>query len=211
MAKIKFGLTDVEEPEARKFENWDFTKRPVPQGEYEGKLRFLRLKTNSKGNPMLNGLFVIDEPKELADGKANPKAKYNGAPAFFNQNIMKDQLSFVKEFLDAFGPKKATWRAFADDSSGQNVTDGGKPVETFSKFAGVVLDGENRMVAFIKPGEFNGQKKIDVKRWVSWADAFEADPDTDDNGAPKSWRDDLPSDSPVVDSGDEDDDDLFAS
>jgi hypothetical protein len=105
MPKVAWGGDfgrDVETAEGGDFEPYD---GPTPKkGVYITRMKLLRLKINSNDDHMLNGLFVIDEPK------SSPKSKYNGCPMWWNGNITEQGAGYINKFLDVLGlDRKAFW------------------------------------------------------------------------------------------------------
>jgi hypothetical protein len=71
-----------------------------PKGVYRCRLKMLRLKQNKNGEPMVNGLLVISEPKK------SPKAQYNGYSFWFNINVTKVGAPWVNNFLSVLVPEE---------------------------------------------------------------------------------------------------------
>lgn len=95
-----------------------------PKGVYRLALRLLRLKKNKNGDPMLNGLVVINEPA------GSKKTQYNGYDFWFNLNVTSQGSRWVNNFLSALVPenkvaalRKAFWdqKVMVDKSEPPNV------------------------------------------------------------------------------------------
>lgn len=75
-----------------------------PKGVYRFQLKFLNMKENSNGDPMLNGVL------EIAERPKSEKGKFNGYGMWFNLNVTKQGAPYVNNFLDVFGfNRKAFW------------------------------------------------------------------------------------------------------
>jgi hypothetical protein len=70
-----------------------------PKGVYRCAMRLLRLKNNKNGDPMLNGLLVINEPA------GSKKSQYNGYDFWFNLNVTSQGSRWINNFLSALVPE----------------------------------------------------------------------------------------------------------
>jgi len=176
MPKVKWGI-DTSEPE--ELEQFDVYDGPMPPADvYSGNLRRLVLKENKNGDDMLNGLFVIREPK------GSVKAKYNGAAIWFNQNITEQGKPYVLQFLKAFG---LTWKDFMT----KTVTDTDERPAKVMKIGTVKFnDGSEpacRLQSKIGKDQ-DDNKRLDVRSWLppkaeaestEWDDGDEEPDDAD--------------------------------
>lgn len=142
MGKVKWSI-DADEPED--LEGYDVYDGPdLPKGVYRFQLKFLRLKENRNGDPMLNGLLVVNDDR--AD-----KKRYNGAPVWFNQNVTEQGKPYVKQFLNSIG---VSWKDFMS----KTVMDEDTDPPTITKMGVTKLDGSTLLRALIKiqSGEYSG-------------------------------------------------------
>src|SRR5882757_227233 len=131
-----------------------------PKGVYRCTLKFLRLKENSNGDPMLNGLLVINEPK------GSKKSQYNGYDFWFNQNVTKQGAPYLNNFLSALvsedkvpALRKAFW--------GQKVMlDKNEPPNVVSIGTLKLLDKTPLVAVNTKLKTYNGDVSLDVSKFM---------------------------------------------
>ena len=90
------------------------------------KVKNVKLKINSAGDPMLKAIAEIDAPK------GHPMHQYNGAVAFWNGNLTKKGAGYVNEFLQAIAGsvtlgKKLSEAVWKGQHGGINLGGDGKP------------------------------------------------------------------------------------
>lgn len=100
MPRIKWAIDDAEPEELEGFAVYDGPD--LTRGVYDGVITRLTIKTNSNGDDMLNGLFIVRT--------TNPeRKKFNGADVWFNQNITEQGKPYVLQWLKSMG---LTWADF---------------------------------------------------------------------------------------------------
>jgi len=166
-----------------------------PKGVYRCTLKFLRLKENSNGDPMLNGLLVINEPK------GSKKSQFNGYDFWFNQNVTKQGAPYVNNFLAALVPedkvaalRKAFWgqKVMLDKNEPPNVVSIGT-LKLLDKTPLVSVNTKNKL--------YNGETSLDVSKFMRPKDDEVGDAPADDE---EEWAED-------EDEGDEEIDDSDAA
>lgn len=180
MPKATWG--DIEgNPFEDDLEDYDVYEGDLPpKGVYRCTLKFLRLKENSNGDPMLNGLLVINEPK------GSKKAQYNGYDFWFNQNVTKQGAPYLNNFLSALVPedkvaalRKAFW--------GQKVMlDKNEPPNVVSIGTLKLLDKTPLLMVNTKKKQYNGEDSLDVSKFMRVKDDDAAD-DADEAGDEEEW------------------------
>lgn len=90
------------------------------------KVKNVKIKINSAGNPMLKAIAEIAAPK------GHPMAEYNGAVAFWNGNLTKQGAGYVNEFLQSIAGsatvgKKLSEAVWLGKHGGINLGGDGKP------------------------------------------------------------------------------------
>lgn len=103
MGRYKFsGVNGAKaaKTEARRFEVYDGPT--PPRGPYLVKVGRMTIGANKNGDGMITTQVIIDEPTKK-DGKTNPKARYNGAPAWDRQNVTEESAGYVNSFLESLG------------------------------------------------------------------------------------------------------------
>lgn len=134
-----------------------------PKGVYRCAMKFLRLKTNNSGNPMLTGLLIVNEPA------GSKKSQYNGYDFWFNLNVTNQGSRWVNNFLSVIVPedkvaavRKAFWaqKVMIDKAEPPNVL----------SIGGVKIT-ENMLVSVqCAHKEYNGNTDLDAKRFLRPAD-----------------------------------------
>jgi hypothetical protein len=154
MPKVKWGI-DTSEPE--ELEQFAAYEGEIPSANvYRGKITRLTLKENKNGDDMLNGLFIIAEPK------GSTKAKFNGAPIWFNQNITEQGKPYVLLFLKAFG---LTWADFLN----KTVTDTNERPAKVMKIGTVKFNDGNEPMCRLQSKigkDQNDEKRADIRAWL---------------------------------------------
>lgn len=100
--KSKFDANTEPEAAGGDFETYEGPPLPLT-GVFWFKLELLKMKQNSKGDDMMNGLLVAEMPSN------HHAAEYNGAPLWFNLNQTDQGAPYTKAFLDALG---VSWKDF---------------------------------------------------------------------------------------------------
>jgi hypothetical protein len=123
-----------------------------PAGVYNGVVKFIKVKTNRNGDPMLNGVIEIDE----SDGS---KKKYNGYGIWFNQNVTEQGAPYLNAFLVALG---CTYKEFV---GGKVSTDNDDPPKIL-RIGRLNLTGDNKIVVATKRSTYNGTERLEVSRYM---------------------------------------------
>ena len=191
LAKVKLGeFADIDAAEGFS----DYTGPTPPRGAYRTKVKFWKLVTNSKGNPMFKLLLEIAEKGE--------KAKFNGFAIWHNANITKEGAPYLNAMLDAFGISR----------SGKIVLSADKE-ERVTKIGGKEVDGLVVLVTCARKRKWGTDEEDD--EWVLEAKSFapagkvstaKSDEDDGDEGDADSSDEDGDTDS---DEGDGDEEDSF--
>lgn len=174
-----------------------------PKGVYRCVMKFLRLKTNRNGDPMLNGLLIINEPK------GSKKAQYNGYDFWFNLNVTSQGSRWVNNFLAALVPetkvaatRKAFWaqKVMLDKADPPNVVS-----------IGAVKIVENMVIsAQCGVKTYDGDTSLDAKRFLRPSDTAvneEGLPSADEDE--EGWEDEEGAEEPEDEAGEEDEDEEF--
>lgn len=119
-----FGQEEVE-AEGGKFSVYE-GPLPPKNKRTRVKVKGLKIKINSAGNPMLKAIAEIDAPK------GHPMHQYNGAVMFWNGNLTKQGAGYVNEFLQAIAGsatlgKKLAEAVWLGKHGGLNLAGDGKP------------------------------------------------------------------------------------
>lgn len=126
---------------------------PVPPaGVYHGVVKFIKVKTNRNGDPMLNGVIEIDESDKS-------KSKYNGYGIWFNQNVTEQGAPYLNSFLVALG---CTYKEFI---GGKVSTDNDEPPKIL-RIGRLNLTGDNKIVVATKRSTYNGTERLEVSRYM---------------------------------------------
>lgn len=168
IAKVKLGeFADIDAAEGFS----DYTGPTPPKGMYRCKIKFLKLVTNSKGDPMFKVLF------EIAENPKGDKAKYNGYAIWHNANITKVGAPYLNAMLDALGLSR----------SGKIVLSAEKE-ERVTKIGGKEVDGLVVLITTARKRKYGTDPEDD--EWELEAKAFapagkvstakDEDPDEDD-------------------------------
>jgi len=164
-----------------------------PKGVYRFALKFLNMKENSNGDPMLTGVL------EIAERPKSEKGKFNGYGMWFNLNVTKQGAPYVNNFLDVFGfNRKAFW-----GTGGVTVDENDDP-PTVTKIGSKTVNPE-KMTCKVRTKfkTYQGEKELAVAGAGFMPLSASGDEDEDD-----AWDDDDESDDTeeVVDDADEDSD-----
>jgi hypothetical protein len=183
MPKARWDVSSEEPEELESYDVYDGDK--PPPGVYAVKLTRLSVKANKNNDPMLNGLLLVDEPKG-----AN-KAKFNGYPIWFNQNVTDQGAPYVVQFLKALG---LTWAEFRT----KTITEGdipsvkGEPATRIMKIGGTKFNDGNepRLRVSTKDDSYNGADKLAVSQFLAArnieADEAEDEDEEDEDNEPAS-------------------------
>ena len=136
-----------------------------PAGVYKCKVKWIKVKENKNNDPMINGIAVVNEPK------GSSKSKFNGYAMFFNQNVTEQGAPFLAQFLTALGAR------YKDFAAG-NVTVDSEETPNIVRI-GTFKVGDNPIVIAAKRGEWQGQDRLEVMRFLSAEDADEDEDDED--------------------------------
>lgn len=132
-----------------------------PKGIYVTKLKFLKLKENRHGQPMLNGILEINEPE------GSEKSKYNGYGIWFNQNVTRQGAGYLNKFLDALCPKSVDRTKFRKMFYNQLIVDNSEDPPVVEKIGTVRIDGkDHRVVVDTKRGSYQGDDKLEVRNYL---------------------------------------------
>lgn len=170
-----------------------FYDGPVPPaGVYRVKVKFVQVKENRNGDPMLNGVAEIAEPK------GSKKSKFNGYGIWFNQNVTDQGAPYLNQFLTALG------MSYKDFKSGKVQVDAGDPPKII-KVGGI--KAEDRVCNLTtRRGEYNGEERLESVRWSAIKDE-DADEDDDIIEEDEDLEEDDVEDEDEVDEDDESEDD----
>ena len=190
---------------------------PTERGIYPCYVKIFDLVTNSKGDPMLKGLAVIDVPKK------HKFAKFNGYGIWFQQNITDQGKPFVNQLLNALSDgsaehaakiRKAFWTTGAQ-------TEKALPSKP-SQSAGAILkigplrfmdldDKKLRILIAGKPETYKDEPKLSAGKYVMKQndEVNSDDDDEDDDDEIDTGSDVLDDDEDLEDDEDDDEDDDF--
>lgn len=112
-----------------------------PKGVYRCAMKFLRLKTNKNGDPMLNGLLIVNEPA------GSKKSQYNGYDFWFNLNVTSQGSRWVNNFLSALVPEDKVAAVRKGFWAQKVMIDKGEPPNVLS-IAGVKIT-ENMLITAV--------------------------------------------------------------
>jgi len=170
MVKASWGNIDGNPFEAELEEYEVYDGDLPPKGVYRFKLTLLRLKTNSNGDPMLNGRIVIAEPP------SSKKAQYNGYGTWFNLNVTKQGAPWVNNFLSNLVPeeksvalRKAFWgqKVMLDKNDPPNVVS----IGAWKFKEGVLISADCKMKLY------EGTQDLDPKTFLRPTDLTPPDDD----------------------------------
>lgn len=181
MPKANWGISD-EPDDLDSFDVYDGDK--PPPGVYLGKMTRLQVKANKHGDPMLNALILVDEPK------SSKKAQYNGYAIWDNKNVTEQGAPYVKAMLKALG---LTWAEFQT----KTILEGKMPAKKEDTPARVMKigsvkfnDGDDVPVKVAtKDNTYEGETRLQVTQYLEVRSSREAETadDTDEG-------DDVPDD-----------------
>ncbi len=118
LAKVKLGeFADIDAAEGFS----DYTGKTPPKGMYRTKVKFWKLVTNSKGDPMFKLLLEIAEKGE--------KAKFNGYAIWHNANITKVGAPYLNAMLDALQISRSGKIVLSAEKEDRVTKIGGKAVD----------------------------------------------------------------------------------
>jgi len=177
MPKARWAVPSEEPEDVESYDVYDGEKPPA--GVYAVRLTRLTVKANKNDDPMLNGLLVVAEPKGSA------KARYNGYPIWFNQNVTEQGAPYVKQFLAALG---ITWAEFRT----KTVTEGdmperkGEPATRIMKIGSVKFNDGNEPALRVatKEDSYNSAPKLSVVQFMKPRDQANEGDDADESGDP---------------------------
>lgn len=169
MPKARWAISQEEPEDLESYDVYDGEKPPA--GVYAVKLTRLSVKANKNGDPMLNGLLIVSEPKGAA------KAKYNGYTIWFNQNVTEQGGPYVKQFLAALG---LTWAEFRNKCvlEGDMPQAKDEPATRVMKIGSVKFNDGNEPALRVatKEGNYNGPK-LDVSQFLKPRGVTDAEED----------------------------------
>ena len=187
---------DAETAEGGDFAPYD---GPTPKkGVYITRMKMFRLKLNKNDDHMLNGLFVVDEPK------SSPKSKYNGYPMWWNGNITEQGAGYINAFLDVFGwDRKAFWSGkVIHDGDG----DGDKTLGNVTKIGAKSVKLDILVKVNGTPNTYNGETNLQVGGFLGLEKSRPSEEDEDEYDDEEEYDEEEEAEEDVDDEEDEDED-----
>jgi hypothetical protein len=165
MPKAKWGAITATDIESAESNYTTYEGEIPPRGVYRFKLKQVKATESSNNNPMLKVLLILD-------GSWKPAHKeFDGCPSWLNVVVMDSTAFQVRAFCDAIGVSAA-------DFLKRTVLDDDDKVIKIGKVS--LADGDLLVKANCKPGEYEGNPKLESSLLPLAEETEEEDEDEED-------------------------------